>query len=47
MLFIAALLEGFGRQLINSDTARYAIAITSLVFWLSYFYWPRAGRDAR
>ena len=47
MLFIAALLEGFGRQLINSDTARYAIAITSLVFWLTYFYWPRAGRDAR
>ncbi len=48
MLFLAALLEGFGRQLITSDTVRYAIAGTSLVFWLGYFYLPRrqAG-DAR
>ena len=46
MLFIAALLEGFGRQLINSDTTRYVIAIGSLVFWLAYFYWPRGQREA-
>ena len=41
MLFIAALLEGFGRQLINSDTVRYTIAGSSLIFWLGYFYLPR------
>lgn len=41
MLFIAALLEGFGRQLINSDTVRYTIAGSSLLFWLGYFYLPR------
>ncbi len=44
MLFIAALLEGFGRQLINSDTVRYTIAATSLIFWLGYFYLPRKHR---
>lgn len=41
MLFIAALLEGFGRQLINSDTIRYVIAGSTLILWLSYFYLPR------
>ena len=44
MLIIAALLEGFGRQMINSDTARYAIAVSSLVLWCGYFYLPRAER---
>ena len=42
MLAIAALLEGFGRQLINSDTIRYSIAGVSLVFWFGYFYFKRA-----
>lgn len=41
MLFIAALLEGFGRQLINTDSVRYMIAGSTLVFWLGYFYLPR------
>jgi uncharacterized membrane protein SpoIIM required for sporulation len=41
MLFVAGLLEGFGRQLIQVDWARYAIAGGMLVFWLAYFYWPR------
>ena len=41
MLFLAALLEGFGRQLINSDLVRYMIAGTTLTFWLAYFYIPR------
>ena len=41
MLFIAALLEGFGRQLINVDGVRYAIAGTTLVLWMTYFYLPR------
>lgn len=46
MLFIAALLEGFGRQLINSDEVRYLIAASTLVAWLAYFYLPR-GRAPR
>ncbi|MCA8900424.1 MAG: stage II sporulation protein M [Hyphomonas sp.] len=41
MLIIAALLEGFGRQLINSDTVRYSVAGITLVFWMLYFYLPR------
>jgi uncharacterized membrane protein SpoIIM required for sporulation len=41
MLIIAALLEGFGRQLINSDVIRYSIAGTTLILWLIYFYMPR------
>ena len=45
MLFIAALLEGFGRQLINTDWVRYVIAGTSLILWLSYFYLPRRQID--
>ncbi|MEO1323604.1 MAG: stage II sporulation protein M [Pseudomonadota bacterium] len=47
MLFLAALLEGFGRQLINSDQIRYTIAGTTLVFWLGYFYLPRRGEVDR
>ncbi|WP_300395596.1 stage II sporulation protein M [Henriciella sp.] len=46
MLFVAALLEGFGRQMINADMTRYVIAIGSLLFWLVYFYWPRGQREA-
>lgn len=45
MLFFAALLEGFGRQLINNDEIRYAIAITTFVLWMGYFYLPRKRRD--
>ncbi|MEM1105993.1 MAG: stage II sporulation protein M [Pseudomonadota bacterium] len=41
MLFFAALLEGFGRQMINSDVIRYTIAGSTLVIWLVYFYAPR------
>lgn len=41
MLFVAGLLEGFGRQLITHDIARYTIAGVMLTFWLAYFYWPR------
>ena len=41
MLIIAALLEGFGRQLINSDAVRYAIAGTTGLLWFGYFYLPR------
>lgn len=41
MLFVAGLLEGFGRQLIQADGVRYAIAVGMLLAWLGYFYWPR------
>ncbi len=45
MLIAAALLEGFGRQLINSDIIRYAIAGFMLLVWLAYFYLPRRTSD--
>ena len=41
MLLVAGLLEGFARQLIQVDLARYAIAGLMLTGWLTYFYWPR------
>jgi uncharacterized membrane protein SpoIIM required for sporulation len=41
MLVVAGLLEGFGRQLIVIDAARYAIAGASALLWAVYFYWPR------
>ncbi len=47
MLVLAGVLEGFGRQLITSDIARYSIAGVSLVLWLAYFYLPRADRAPR
>ena len=40
MLFLAALLEGFGRQLINSDLIRYGIAAATATMWGLYFYAP-------
>ena len=46
MLFFAALLEGFARQLINVDEIRYAIAAATFVLWMGYFYLPRGGRHA-
>jgi uncharacterized membrane protein SpoIIM required for sporulation len=45
MLMFAGLLEGFGRQLITSDIARYAIAGISGLLWCLYFYGPRPGRQ--
>jgi uncharacterized membrane protein SpoIIM required for sporulation len=46
MLVIAGLLEGFGRQLIQLDWARFSIAGATLVIWLGYFYLPRRARPA-
>ena len=46
MLLCAGLLEGVGRQLIQSTPIRYAIAITSGVIWLTYLYAPRGTRPA-
>ncbi len=42
MFLAAALLEGFGRQLINDPAWRYGIALITLLFWSGYF--SLAGR---
>lgn len=47
MLFFAALLEGFGRQMINSDVTRYLIAGTTLLIWMAYFYGPKRRGPAQ
>jgi uncharacterized membrane protein SpoIIM required for sporulation len=44
MLIVAGLLEGFARQLITNDYVRYAIALSTLIIWLGYFYLPRRER---
>jgi uncharacterized membrane protein SpoIIM required for sporulation len=46
MLFFAALLEGFARQLVQPDWARYAIAAATAVLWGGYFYAPRRRKAA-
>jgi uncharacterized membrane protein SpoIIM required for sporulation len=41
MLAVAGLLEGVGRQTVNSDAMRMLIGSAVLVGWLAYFYaWP-------
>ena len=44
MLFVAAVLEGLGRQLVIDTTARLAVGSTMLVLWLGYF--SLCGRSA-
>jgi uncharacterized membrane protein SpoIIM required for sporulation len=48
MLFVAGLLEGFARQLIQNDAVRISIAAGSALAWGLYFYLPRRepGRRA-
>jgi uncharacterized membrane protein SpoIIM required for sporulation len=46
MLIVAGLLEGLGRQLIQDDLARYAIAAATAVIWPAYMYAPRSRRRA-
>jgi hypothetical protein len=41
MLVFAGLLEGFGRQLVQSEAIRFAIAGATAVFWFGYYYLPR------
>jgi len=41
MLFVAGILEGVGRQVVNLDAARYAIGGSVGAVWLLYFYLPR------
>jgi uncharacterized membrane protein SpoIIM required for sporulation len=45
MLFVAALLEGYARQLVQPDLARFAIAAATAALWGLYFYLPREGRS--
>tara|TARA_R110002110_G_scaffold33636_16_gene115320 strand:- start:6035 stop:7054 length:1020 start_codon:yes stop_codon:yes gene_type:complete len=45
MLFVAAILEGFGRQLIQDMTARYAIGLIMLTLWMLWFL--TGGRSGR
>lgn len=45
MLFLAGLLEGFGRQLIGDTVARYAVAAGTALMWGLYFYGPRGPRQ--
>jgi uncharacterized membrane protein SpoIIM required for sporulation len=42
MLFVAGLLEGFARQLVQSTDLRYGIGIGMFLFWMVYF--TRAGQ---
>ena len=37
MLLVAGLLEGFARQLVTNDSARYAIAAAMFAIWTVYF----------
>jgi len=45
MLMAAAFLEGFGRQLVQNDLARFAVGGTMLTLWLLYFYLPRGQEN--
>lgn len=45
MLFLAGLIEGYGRQLITNDLIRYAIGFSTLGLWLAYFYMPRNSEE--
>ena len=38
MLVLAALLEGFARQLIDNTPGRFALGGFMLAFWLAYFF---------
>ncbi|MDR2856572.1 MAG: stage II sporulation protein M [Novosphingobium sp.] len=45
MLVIAAMLEGFGRQLINNTPGRLSVGSFMLLFWLGYFFLFRRDAD--
>jgi uncharacterized membrane protein SpoIIM required for sporulation len=45
MLILAALLEGFGRQLINNTPGRLGVGGFMLFFWVSYFFLFRRRVD--
>lgn len=43
MLIVAAVLEGFARQLVDNTPARFAVGGFMLVFWIGYFFAFRRG----
>jgi uncharacterized membrane protein SpoIIM required for sporulation len=43
MFFVAGMIEGFFRQLVQSDGVRYTVATASAAFWWIYFAY--AGRS--
>lgn len=43
MLFVAGLLEGFGRQLVRDDYTRYGVGLFMLLVWCLYYYRPRSA----
>ena len=45
MLIVAALLEGFGRQLINNTPGRLGVGLFMLFFWTTYFFLFRRKGD--
>ncbi len=47
MLVVAALLEGFARQLVDATPGRLAIGGFMLAFWLAYFFAFRGGGERR
>ena len=47
MLLVAGLLEGIGRQIVQTDAVRYGIGSATLLGWLLYFYAPGFSRPKR
>jgi uncharacterized membrane protein SpoIIM required for sporulation len=45
MLIVAAMLEGFGRELINNTPGRFGVGTFMLFFWVSYFFLFRFEAD--
>ena len=47
MLFVAALIEGFFRQLVHNIGVRYGLAIVTSAFWIGYFGFVGRQNTAR
>jgi uncharacterized membrane protein SpoIIM required for sporulation len=47
MLLVAGILEGFGRQLVQSMPLRFGVGGAMLLMWLAYFYLPRRSAGVR
>lgn len=47
MLIVAAVLEGYARQLLDATIPRLALGIAMLIWWLSYFFAFRRVRERR
>ena len=46
MLFLAALLEGYFRQLVQAVPVRYGVALATAAFWALYFGFAGRGGEA-